>query len=169
MIKNKINEQEQEILISEFKYKIFSNLKVYMNSIQVINGTNFIGIALSSNNINPEEQIKNGISAIDLGNCTQIIKEYYNISQNENIIIINIESKNNNTINTNSFNLGKKTQLEIYDMTGRKLDLSVCKEDINVMKYIGDVKELNIQSAMTLSEQGIDVFNARDEFFNDIC
>ena len=37
------------------------------------------------------------------------------------------------------------------------------------MKYIGDVKELNIQSAISLSEQGIDVFNAGDAFFNDIC
>ena len=51
-------------------------------------------------------------------------------------------------------------------MTGRKLDLSVCKENINIMKYIGDVKELNIQSAMALSEHGIDVFNANDSFGN---
>ena len=37
------------------------------------------------------------------------------------------------------------------------------------MKYIGDVEELDIQSAMSLSEQGIDVFNSKDKFFNDIC
>ena len=37
------------------------------------------------------------------------------------------------------------------------------------MKYIGDVKELNIQSALSLSKQGIDVFDASNEFFNDIC
>ena len=37
------------------------------------------------------------------------------------------------------------------------------------MKYIGDVKELDIQSAISLSEQGIDIFNPRDTFFNDIC
>ena len=37
------------------------------------------------------------------------------------------------------------------------------------MKYIGDVEELNIQSAMNLADQGIDVFNASDKFFNDIC
>ena len=72
---------EQDILISNFKNKILSNIAINLNSTQVINGTNFIGIALSSDNINPEEQIKNGISAIDLGNCTQIIKEYYNISK----------------------------------------------------------------------------------------
>ncbi|MBQ9234070.1 MAG: hypothetical protein IJ167_08575, partial [Lachnospiraceae bacterium] len=67
--------------------------------------------------MNPEEQIKNGISAIDLGNCTEIIKEYYNISKYESLIIFNIETKNqsNNDDNDDSFNLGKTTQLEIYD------------------------------------------------------
>ena len=66
--------------------------------------------------------------------------------------------------------MGKNTQLEIFDYSGRKLDLSVCKEDIKVMKYIGDVtEELEIQSAMDLSDKGIDVFNPEDDFFNDIC
>ena len=165
---NKIN--EQKVIISEFKNKIISNISSYINSTKVINGTNFMAAVLSSDNMNPEEQIKNGISAIDLGNCTEIIKEYYNISKYESLIILNIETKNeNNNNNDTSFNLGKKTQIEIYDMSGNKLDLSVCKEDIKVMKYIGDVKELNIDSAKSLSEQGIDVFDASNEFFNDIC
>ena len=37
------------------------------------------------------------------------------------------------------------------------------------MKYIGDVEELNIESAMSLADRGVDVFNAQDAFFNDIC
>ena len=37
------------------------------------------------------------------------------------------------------------------------------------MKYIGDVEELDIESAKGLSEKGIDIFNANDDFFNDIC
>ena len=119
--------------------------------------------------MNSEEQINNGISAIDLGNCTQIIKEYYNISKNESLIILNIETKNERNNNDTFFNLGKSTQIEIYDFSGNKLDLSVCKENIKVMKYIGDAKELDIQSAKSLSEQGIDVFDASNAFFNDIC
>ena len=76
-----------------------------------------------------EEQIKKGISAVDLGDCTQIIKQYYNISDNESFIILNIESKNleNKTrkINTdyNSFYLGKNNQIEIFDNSGKKLNL----------------------------------------------
>ena len=165
----KIN--EQEIILSDFKNKILSNINLYMNSTKFINGTNFIGIALSSNYMDSKIQLRNGISPVDLGYCTEIIKENYNISKNESLMIFNIETKNININNNNDncFNLGKNTHLEIYDISGRELDLSICKEDIKVMKYIGDVKELNIQSAISLSEQGIDVFNARDAFFNDIC
>ena len=160
---------ENEIL-TDVKNTIFSNITSIINSTRVINDTNFISVVFSSDNMNPEEQIKNGISAIDLGNCTKIIKEYYNISKNESLIIFNIETKKkSNNNNDNSFNLGKNTQIEIYDLSGRKLNLSVCKEDIKVMKYIGDIKKLDFQSAMSLSKQGIDVFDASNEFFNDIC
>ena len=164
-----LKRDEQEIIISEFKDNFFSNINAYINSIQFINCTNFMGIFINSNNMNPDEQIKKGISAIDLGNCTQIIKEYYNISKYESIIVLNLETKKDINKNVKSIDLGKKTRIEIYDISGTKLDLSICKEDIKVMKYIGDVKELDIQSAKTFSEQGIDVFTARDEFFNDIC
>ena len=124
-----------------------------------------------------EEQIKKGISAVDLGDCTQIIKQFYNISDNESFIILNIESKNleNKTrkINTdyNSFYLGKNNQIEIFDNSGKKLNLSVCDKNIKLMKYFGDIDkvELDIQTAKILSNKGIDVFNPKDDFFNDIC
>ena len=166
---------ERKGLISEFENKILNNIALYFNSTQIFNGTDFIVASLFSNNMNPEEQIKNGISAIDLGNCLEVIKENYNISNYEDLIIFNIETKNecndnnDNDDNIDSFNLEKYTQIEIYDMTKRKLNLSVCKENIQLMKYIGDAKKLNIQLAKSLSKQGIDVFNASNEFFNDIC
>ena len=69
-----------------------------------------------------------------------------------------------------SFNLGKNTQLEIYDYSSNKLNLSVCNDNIKVMKYIGDIDDqLDMNSAESLSNQGIDVFNSNDDFFNDIC
>lgn len=37
------------------------------------------------------------------------------------------------------------------------------------MRYIGDIEEINIQIAMKLAEYGIDIFNPKDEFFNNIC
>ena len=98
-------------------------------------------MVLSSDDMNPKEQIKKGISAIDLGNCTEQIKEYYNISKNESLIILNLETKRNETkinegkdANDDSIDVGKTTKIEIYDYSGRKLNLSVCKEDIIIME-----------------------------------
>ena len=174
---NKCIKKIEQITSSEFKTQIMKNISAFIdttNSSNVINGSDFIAVIIPSDKMDPKEQLKKGISAIDLGNCTNVIKEYYNISQNESLYVLNIESKKNETAkketkNDNTFNLGKDIQLEIYDKSGRKLDLSLCKQDIKVMKYIGDVTELDIQSAKSLASQGIDVFNADDKFFNDIC
>ena len=37
------------------------------------------------------------------------------------------------------------------------------------MKYLGDVKEIDINSAKNNAELGIDIFNASSDFFNNIC
>ena len=161
---------------SELKNQIIDNILNFVNSSELINGTDFIAIVLTSDNMDPIEQLKKGISAVDLGDCTEAIKDYYNISKEESLIILNMESKKNESKENeekkdddNSFDLGKNVQIEVFDMSGRNLDLSVCKKDIKVMKYIGDVKELDIESAKGLADQGIDVFNAKDGFFNDLC
>ena len=75
---------------------------------------------------------------MDLGKCTNVLKEHYNISENENLIIMNMEMKNDknedNNNDDNSFILRKNTQLEVYDYSGRKLNLSICNENIKIMK-----------------------------------
>ena len=147
---------------------------IFKNSSSLINGSDFIATILSSNNLDPKDQLNMGISAVDLGNCAQIIKKMNNISKSENLIIVNMESKRNknnieNNNNDNSIDIGKNVQIEIYDSSGKKLDLSVCKEDIKILQYIKDVNELNIQTAMNLANSGVDVFDVNDEYFNDIC
>ena len=166
----------QLISSEEFKSKITENITEFLNSTEIINGSDFKAVILSSDDLNPQEQLKKGISAVDLGNCTQIIKKHYNISENENLLILNMESKKNQSNkdiednnNDNSFDIGKNVQIEVFDNSGRKLDLSVCQEDIQIMQYIKDVEELDINSAIALSNKGIDVFIASDGYFNDIC
>ena len=36
------------------------------------------------------------------------------------------------------------------------------------MQYISDIKEIDLEAALGLASKGIDVFNASDEFFNNI-
>ena len=172
-----IPKTNNEMTIDEFKENILNTITLYVNSSNIINGSDFLAVVLSSDDMDPEKQIKKGISSVDLGECKQIIKQHYNISDNESFIILNIESKNienkteKNNNDDNSFYLGKNNQIAIFDNLGRKLDLSVCNKNIKLMKYIGDIDivDLDIQSAKTLSNKGIDVFNPKDDFFNDIC
>ena len=158
----------------EFKSQILKNITEYINSSKIINGSDFLAVISYSDDMNQKEQIENGKSAIDLGNCTQTIKNHYNMSEDEKLIIVNMEEKYNksreNKYDSNfSLDLGKNIQIEVYDTSGKQLDLSVCKDEIKLMKYIGDVEELDFLSAESLSKQGIDVFNRNDKFFNDIC
>ena len=151
-------------LVEEFKKEIINNVLSHIESSDIINFSDFMAIVFDINDENPNEQLKNGVSAIDLGNCTNKIKGFYNI---DDFIVLNIESKNNNNENVNY--IGKNNQINIYNYTGSKLNLSICDEDIKIMKYIGDIDAKIIESAKKFASQGIDIFNPKDKFFNDLC
>ena len=155
--------------MSEFENQIIKNISSFLNSTNVINGTDFIAMIYEVGDIESKEQLKKGISAIDLGHCSKVIKDYYNIST---FIVLNMESKKNKTQEKNidnSFDLRKNIYLDIFDLSGKKLNLSICQENIKIMEYIGDVKELDIQEAINFANQGIDIFNPKNKFFNDLC
>ena len=159
----------------EFKDIIFKNITNYVDPNNVINGTNFIAQIIASNDVDPIEQIKNGISGLDLGDCIEVLKEHYNIPENEDLIVIEIETREDKEKNKfldrnkDSIDLGKNVKLSITDINGNILDMSFCQNEITVMKYIGDVDDIDINTAMDFAEQGIDVFNTQDAFFNDRC
>ena len=166
----------ENITLTEFEKQISKTILDFINSVnssKLINGSDFLSLILSSDDMNTNAQIEKGISAIDLGNCTNIIKEYYNMTPNESFYVLNIESKRNKTENSEenkdkSYNLGKETLIELYDKSGNTLNLSICK-DIKVMKFLDDKEKLKLELAESYSRRGIDVFNERDDFFNNIC
>ena len=96
-------------LVEEFKKEIINNVLSHIESSNIINCSYFMAIVFDINDENPNEQLKNGISAIDLGNCTNKIKEFYNIND---FIVLNIESKNNNNENVNY--IGKNNQINMW-------------------------------------------------------
>ena len=74
---------------TKFKEIIFKNITNFVDSDTVINGTNFKEQILSSSDLDPLEQIKKGISGLDLGNCIEVLKKQYNnIEDDEDLIII---------------------------------------------------------------------------------
>ena len=163
------------ITSSEFKDIISDDISNYIDSDTVIDGSDFKAIIISSSDLDPIEQIKKGISGLDMGNCIDKLKEVYKIPSDEDLIVVEIESKEDKEKNKNldkkkdRIDLGKEVQILICDYSGRILEMSHCDQEIVVMKYVGDVEGININSAMEYSEQGIDIFNPEDSFFNDIC
>ena len=174
---------EETIQLDEFQSQVTENITNYLNY-TLINGSDFIAAILSNDKEEPEKQLEKGISAVNLGQCSPDIKDYYHISRNESLIILNMESKIDN-IKTkeieeeeeemesedNSYNnLRKITQVEVFDISGRNLNLSVCNKEITIMKFINDtLDEEKIKFAENMEKQGINVFNLSDDFFNDLC
>ena len=85
--------------LSEFKAQIMKrsilSLINAVDSSEIINDSDFIALIFLLDSINPKEQIEKGISAIDLGNCTNVLKEHYHINKDEYLYVLNIESKRN--------------------------------------------------------------------------
>ena len=162
----------QTVSSFELKSQLSNNMLEYLNLSCLIDGPDFLALVLYSNDMDdPKKQINKGISAVNLGNCEQVLKEYCNISQNESLIILNMESKRNEITkrenNDNSFNLGKIAQIEVYDFSGKKLNLSLCNY-IKILKNLEDIKdELNFNSAANLANKGIDVFKYYLLFFQE--
>ena len=159
----------------EFKDIISSNIISFVNSSSIINCSEFKALIISSEDLDPKEQIKNGISGIEFGNCIEVLKDEYKISNGDNLIVVEIETKEDKEKNKyldkskDKVDLGKDVEIAVYDYDGNMLNLGFCEEEITIIKYIGDLEDVDISSAKDLAEQGIDIFNAQDPFFNDIC
>ena len=77
---------DDDVTPSKFKDTITNNLTLYIDSKKVINGSNFKAQIISSSDLDPIEQIKNGISVLYLGNCINTLKKHYNIPNDDDLI-----------------------------------------------------------------------------------
>ena len=161
-----------ETTFSEFKEIVFSNINDFVDAFKVIKGYDFIAQITPEKDLDPIEQIKQRISGIDLGDCIDILKDIYNISKDEDLIVLVTETKEinkNNDEDNKLINLGKNVKIAITDIRGNILNMSYYNNDINVLKYIGDEEKINMNNAREFADKGIDIFNASDDFFNDKC
>ena len=130
--------------------------KDYQNS-TIIETSNFIFQIISL-----EEQksnIKENISYIDLGQCESILKK----QTNNLLIMLKTDIKNDKHSFTN-------VQYEIYDsITGDKINLNEC-QDMNIDIYVPTVLDNNsLYLFNDLKDNGYNIFNINDTFYNDIC
>ena len=154
------NCKNKEITVEQAKeiYEILKkNLtKDYYNS-TIIETSNFIFQLISL-----EEQkanIKENISFIDFGQCENILKK----QTNNLLIILKTDIKNDKLSST-------YVQYEIYDSkNGNKINLNEC-QDMNIEIYIPTILDNNSLYLLNdLKDNGYNIFNINDSFYNDIC
>ena len=157
-----LNTQETIDKVFELYSEEIKNKKINKTS-EIIKGDNVIFQMTTT-----EEQknnIKNilycNISSIDLNECEDILKEKYKI--NEPLIIIKVDIKRNDTVST-------QIEYEVYNPSNlEKLNLSICESaKINIYPPI-DLDSNILRLVKHLKEQGYDLFESSDKFYNDIC
>ena len=71
--------------------------------------------------------------------------------------------------NPNEQMLINNIEYEVFDENKTKLDLSVCEKEIIKINYKCNSSMIKFTKVEYYSEKGINVFDIKDEFFNDIC
>ena len=105
----------------------------------------------------------NSVSSIDLGECEGKLREVYGISKDESLIIAKMDYVNKSSI-------ANQVEYQVYDQSGNLLDLTPCKDiPISIEYPINTDMDINLTQASAYSDEGIDVFDKEDSFFNDIC
>ena len=110
-----------------------------------------------------EQNSNNTLSYINIGKCEDIIKQKYNISKQESLIILKTDIKNANLTAT-------YVQYEIYNPINlTKIDLDICKDTKATIKTPTKLTDEAITLYDNLQEQGYNLFNSSDSFYQDIC
>ena len=157
--RNSIN-RVYELFSQEFNSK---NRNINISNDEIIEGENVIFHMTTTQK--QDYYLKNNlfynISSIDLGECEKILQKEYKI--NEPLIIIKTDIKRNDTVST-------QVEYEVYNPYNlQKLNLSYCSNSkVNIYPPINLDKE-TYDLAKHLKEQGYDLFNSYDDFYNDIC
>ena len=153
---NIISENNFEIINKNIR-QIISNNSINENTDIIINGNNII-YQISTTDIAKDHQHEN-ISKIDFGNCETKIKNNLKIDY---IIIQKADIKINNItlVKYELYNPNKKDE---------KIDLSICNnEKIQIYTPISVDNEY-IDNYYDLLQEGYNILNANDSFYNDIC
>ena len=169
--KCKLNEKQLRLLSNENiteneiinKAKLYAKEFYYTERHVTVYKNNFYSITLYKDSYCLSE-LGLIIDDIDFGNCYIKIKEAFNISGKLIIVIISkIINNISKTIDKFIFSPNKGEKINFVE---------ICiNETVTVKK---DIKEQlknteNMESLEQLADQGIDIFNASNEFYTDLC
>ena len=142
-----INDQIDGIILN---YTIGNETNIF------IQGNDIIFHITTTDNIKNNKY--NNVSSINFGECEKTIKEEYKIDY---IIIKKIDIKVNETI---------IVFYELYNpITKKKINLSICQNSkIDIFTPI-EIDDKLINNYKELSNEGYNIFDPNDSFYNDIC
>ena len=102
---------------------------------------------------------------INMSECEKILRNYYNIPDSSGLMIIQIETEDDN-INS----LFNKLDYTVYDENRRELNLSLCKDsNIQIFREMKGNTPFDISLFDNFKKMGVNILNPKDSFFNDIC
>ena len=108
---------------------------------------------------------KNIFTYIDFSTCEDKLRSHYKLSEDDLLTIFQMEINN-----TNEYSLTNKIEYVVYNEKKQLLNLSLCSEEpIKIYYNIANSTSLNISSIQKFANLGVDIFNIKDKFFNDIC
>ena len=146
--------KKREEIINELD-KIMEDKEV--NKTYIIKGDDFSIIIKPVNGYIEESTVN-----IDFSECEKILKQE-NPSSDFIFLQINMENSNQNC-------LTDQVEYKVYNEKKESIDLSSCKDVQILIEYeIKNLSLLNIQEISNFKDKGIDVFNIKDIFFNDLC
>ena len=118
----------------------------------IVKYDNIIYSITTSNTENKEKDENYEASIIKLGKCENILKNEYNISKNESLIIFSIEM-------IEKENLYHSVEYEIYSLSQKKaLDLKYCKDE-----------KIEIISPFKIDKNNLFKYNTSNKYYSDIC
>lgn len=108
-----------------------------------------------------EAQQHTNLSSIDLFQCERLLRLHCNIPSQETLTVFKKDT----------FTEGLVSQVEymIFSFYGDKLDLSICSDSKITVTIPLNITSNEYQLVKNLSDNGVDVFNNKDPFFQNIC
>ena len=152
----------------------FTGIEEIVNNIKAVSENNEIittdsGIIIRVYSTKSEDtnfQMDTQFSQIDLRECENKLKEYYNLPEDTELFILGIDSPNKNRNSSTSV-----YNYEVYLENGTKLEYSTACKDvkITISSAIKQPDLVNIEDANYFNDYGYDIYIQNGTFYTDIC
>ena len=139
--------------------------KIYLDNIEEFAsyGKTIVGDNFSLQIYTTDSPIQNSnTSSFDFSSCEDAIRnKVSSLSSNEPLYIIKIDQDSNDIV--------KDVSYKVYSGTDNEISSSVYEGEIVSISYPINEDILDLSNGEAMAEKGVDVFNATDPFFSDLC